>query len=254
MKHKKLLITSLLLLVPFISKASKLEDIKDIRGEKNYFQDLMLDNINMHIDISEFKKYGIDPKEYGINIDTNNNIYIDANDKGDENSNKTPAIIKELDQKKFILSSGTGDWSTELIFTDNKGNFTIKYLDDDASVRYISEGKGRFSLDKKVNDTTYILNLEDFKVTSPTGEVDSKADKKIEYYKMPHGLEAKDNDDKLSKKFTLYLPKRKRSEMSNQVNEWINRRGGHKYIDDYESRIFILVNNDSIFPFLEDVK
>lgn len=256
MKRKKLLLTGLLILVPFISKASKLEDIKDIRGNKNYFEDLMLDNTNMYVDISEFKKYGVDPKEYGVNIEAGKEANKDKN--GEENTQnnaiKTDDIIKELDQKNFLFASGAGAWFTDLTFIDGKGNFKVRFIDDDAQERYISEAKGRFSVDKKVNDTSYILNLDEFEVTSPTGETTYEDNKKVEYYGIPHGMQKKDSESEPSKKFTLYLPYRKRSEMSDDVNSWIDIRGGHSHIDGAESRIFILVNNDATYTFLEDVK
>lgn len=252
MKYKKsiLILVSLFLIYPLVARADdNLEDIKEIRGDKNYYQDLMLDNVNMYIDISQFEKNGVDPKELGVNVSSSNKIYIDANNKRDE---KIPEIIKELNQKSFTFMSGTGAWSTDLEFLDNKGNFKVKYTDADSDRTYIAEAKGKFSFDKKVNETCYILNLENFKVTSPTGEEERKGDLLIEYYKMPHGMESKD-ENKESKKFTLYLPKRKRSEMSDDVNDWINKRGDLKYINDKETRVFILVNNDSVFPFIENV-
>lgn len=239
---------------PIISKADeKLVDIKEIRGEKNHYEDLLLDNVSMYYDISLFDKYNIDPKSLGVNIDSND-IYIDASKKEDKNSKSNSGILGKLNKKNFTLSSGAGAWNTKLKFIDDKGNFEVEFKDTDYDKTYVSKALGKFSIDKKVNDTCYILNLDQIKVTSPTGKSENKNGLNIEYYKMPHGMEAKEGDqDNFAKKFTLYLPHRKRSEMSDKLNSWLNTSYMSKNIDENESRVFILVNNNTIFPFVEDV-
>lgn len=257
MKRKKLLLTGLILLVPFISKASKLEDIKDIRGNKNYFEDLMLDNNNMYIDMNEFKKYKIDPKEYGVNIDSGKEIKIDSNKKENSSNKSSDNILDELSGKTFVFQSGAGGWLTTLNFKDG-GNFNAEYTDADYAYLSVARIEGKFSVDKKVNDTSYILNLDKAKFTTPVGQKENTTidgqNVEVSYTDLPYGF-AKDNESDYSfqDKYTLYLPHRKRSEMSDEVNQWINMRGGDKHIDDYESRVFILVNNSTIDTFLEKI-
>lgn len=258
MKVKNIFLLGLIIISPVTAKASG-EEIKEIRGNKNYFQDLMLDNSNMYIDINDFKKYGLDPKEVGLdlNLDDNIDIDIDANkdyenpnnkDDKKENNDEKSSIIKELSGRNFTFKSGTGEWDTKLKFVDDKGSFEVEYVDVDPDLTYVSKAKGKFSIDEKVNNTAYILKLDEFEITSPTGKSDKKDGKVIKYHEIPHGMEGK---DKNTDKFTLYLPGRERSDMSKDVNDWIEKRET-KGIDKVKSNAYILVNNDEIYTFIED--
>lgn len=251
MKYKKLLLIGLFLFLPFVSKAEdNLEDIKDIRGDKNYFQDLMLDNGNLYIDISLFEKYNQNPKDYGVNLE--------IEDKKDTSKNFTGDILDQLNGKTFSFFSKSDSWKTILTFKEN-GKFSAEYSDNNLDFLHMTKFNGKFSVDKKVNDTTYILNLDQAEITNPSSNKDETVingkEVEVQYSKIPYGF-AKNNksDYSFQDKFTLYLPYRKRSEMSKKVNQWIDIRGDNKYIDNYESRIFILVNNKTIDTFLEEIK
>ena len=237
MKTKKILRLSLILaLIPFL-KASADQDllaIREIRGDKNYFADLLLDNDLMGLSYKQ--KEGME----------------EATKSYEEESTVLSAdpIFEEFEGKVFVFSSGAGAWSTGLEFTDGLGNFDIKFHDSDGNHIYLAEGRGRFVVDQKVDDTCYILRLEDYETTTPTGTIDYDGVLEKEYMEYPHGLQNQDGTG-LNEKYTLYFPHRKRSQMSDQLNQWPFYS---PYIDEYESRIFMIVNNEMIYPFLEHIE
>lgn len=177
----------------------------------------------------------------------------DTSDK----SKNYPHILKDLKGKEFVFSSGAGGWQTVLNFSEN-GNFTAKYEDYDYDSVSICEFNGKFSIDSKVNDTAYILRLDKAEITSPvnTEEVKNIDGKeiKVKYTDLPYGFAVNNDDDhSFQEKFSLYLPLRKRSQMSDKVNEWLDI-SGEKNVEKNITRIYLLVNNKTIDTFREQVK
>ena len=168
-----------------------------------------------------------------------------------------PHILKDLKGKEPVFSSGAGGWQTVLNFSEN-GNFTAKYEDYDYDSVSICEFNGKFSIDSKVNDTAYILRLDKAEITSPvnTEEVKNIDGKeiKVKYTDLPYGFAVNNDDDhSFQEKFSLYLPLRKRSQMSDKVNEWLDI-SGEKNVEKNITRIYLLVNNKTIDTFREQVK
>lgn len=177
----------------------------------------------------------------------------DTSDK----SKNYPHILKDLKGKEFVFSSGAGGWQTVLNFSEN-GNFTAKYEDYDYDSVSVCEFNGKFSIDSRVNDTAYILRLDKAEITSPvnTEEVKNIDGKeiKVKYTDLPYGFAVNNDDDhSFQEKFSLYLPLRKRSQISDKVNEWLDI-SGEKNVEKNITRIYLLVNNKTIDTFREQVK
>lgn len=177
----------------------------------------------------------------------------DTSDK----SKNYPHILKDLKGKEFVFSSGAGGWQTVLNFSEN-GNFTAKYEDYDYDSVSVCEFNGKFSIDSRVNDTAYILRLDKAEITSPVNteevkNIDGK-EMKVKYTDLPYGFAVNNDDDhSFQEKFSLYLPLRKRSQMSDKVNEWLDI-SGEKNVEKNITRIYLLVNNKTIDTFREQVK
>ena len=158
--------------------------------------------------------------------------------------------------KKFRFSSGAGGWQTVLTFSDN-GYFTAKYEDYDYDSVAICEFNGKFSVDSKVNDTAYIFRLDKADITSPVNTEEVKniggKDMTVRYVDLPYGFAVNnDNNHSFQRKFSLYLPLRKRSEMSAEVNEWLDI-SGEKNVEKDITRIYLLINNKTIDTFREQL-
>lgn len=233
MKYKKILIFAFFffILSPLSSKADDLKDIKDIRGDKNYYESLVIDHVGLNYDQT-------------LIMEDDKNILIDENN-----------LLDDLEGKQFIFSSGAGGWWTLVNFEEN-GNFQGEYIDGDYDLTIVNEFEGKFSIDQKVNSTCYILNLDEAKVTSPTGNKDIKhfdngEDMPIEFVELAYGFEiSQDEPFSFQDKFTLYLPTRSRDEISDPVNEWLNRNTANT-MDQYILREYLLVNNSTLYPFRE---
>lgn len=174
-----------------------------------------------------------------------------------DNSNNYPEVLNDLNGKEFRFSSGAGGWWTILNFTEN-GNFTGEYKDYDGESVAVCEFNGKFSIDSKVDETSYTLRLDRAEINTPvnTEEVQNidGQDMTVKYVDIPYGFEASDEKiHSFQDKFTLYLPLRKRSEMSDYVNYLLDITS-NPFIDKDISRVYILVNEINQFPFREQVK
>lgn len=177
----------------------------------------------------------------------------DTSDK----SRNYPELLKDLSGKKFRFSSGAGGWQTVLTFSDN-GYFTAKYEDYDYDSVAICEFNGKFSVDSKVNETAYIFRLDKADITSPVNTEEVKniggKDMTVRYVDLPYGFAVNnDTDHSFQGMFSLYLPLRKRSDMSAEVNHWLDITG-EKNVEKDISRIYLLVNNKTIDTFREKVE
>lgn len=199
----------------------------------------------------------LSPAQNSENSSSKNESYLSfRNSDTSDKSGNYPELLKDLSGKKFRFSSGAGGWQTVLTFSDN-GYFTAKYEDYDYDSVAICEFNGKFSVDTKVNETAYIFRLDKADITSPvnTEEVKNIGGKNmtVRYVDLPYGFAVNnDSDHSFQGKFSLYLPLRKRSEMSAEVNEWLDI-SGEKNVEKDITRIYLLINNKTIDTFREQV-
>ena len=187
----------------------------------------------------------------------NNSSRKFVNSDTSDNSSNHLEVLNDLNGKKFVFSSGAGGWQTVLNFSEN-GNFTAKYEDYDFDSVAICEFNGKLSIDSKVNETAYILRLDRAEITTPinTEEVKNIGGKNmtVRYVDLPYGFAVNnDSNHSFQGMFSLYLPLRKRSEMSAEVNHWLDITG-EKNVEKDISRIYLLVNNKTIDTFREKVE
>lgn len=226
------LICGLIIFIPILSKASKLVDIKDIRGEKNHYIDFLFNNTVMQCDISQVQKK------------SQANSEDDKRWEGD--------ILKELSGKSFSFYSGVGAWMTNLNFTDDKGSFEADFHDSDVNQVQYASCKGKFEVVERIDDTAFKLKLKDVKTTSKVGEsyVNGKSNIGL---KVPYGFDTSGNPDKYNSFYTLYLPKRLKSQTNETIYAQAYAITDKAYINDYESRIFILGNDSTLAGFAENI-
>lgn len=237
MKKKKLIILFILGLIFFPIKSYGFEDlisIKEIRGEKNYFYDRVFKSRSSIVG----------------DFSSRNNNTTETYSKNLENQD----ILKDLIGKKFILQGEDGDWFTVIHFGEEAGTFDLSYKYEDESTIYLTNGLGKFEINQKIDDLTYSLRLVEY--TSFGNEPFSYGDeKKYKLVEVPYGFQTNDqSENEICRDYTLYLPFKKRNQMENAVNEWIGFPSRTKYIDEDESRVYILVNDNLKVPFIEKVE
>lgn len=237
MKKKKLIILFILCLIFLPIKTYGQEDlisIKEIRGEKNYFYDRV------------FKLRSSIVRDFS----ERNNKSTETYSKNLENQD----ILKDLIGKELILQEEGGNWFTKIHFREEAGTFDLSYKYEDESTIYLTNGLGKFEINQKIDDLTYSLKLVDY---LPIGNVpfSDKDEKKYESVEVPYGFQTNDpTENEICRDYTLYLPLKKRSQMEDAVNEWIGFPSRKKYIDEDESRVYILVNDNLKVPFIENVE
>lgn len=234
---KKLgLILGFIIFIPSLTHASKLVDIKEIRGDKNHYMDFLFNNTEMICDKNDLQGKSRE----------------NSQEKSEDNKRWEGDILKELSGKSFSFYSGLGAWMTNLTFTDGKGNFEASFSDSDIDQVQGAECVGKFDLVERIDDTSYKLKLSNVKTTSQIGE--SYVNGKLNIgKKVPYGFESSENPDEYSTSFTLYLPKRLKSQIDENVYAWAYNVTDHAYIDDYQSRIFILANDSTKAGFAENI-
>lgn len=245
MKNRKIIAFALAIGLLFSTKSlaseNALENIVDIRGKTNHYYD----QVFSHQANSDSKKAKKSEKGKLVKIDESN-------------------VLDDLEGKEFIFTSGAGGWQTVLNFTKD-GKFTGIYKDYDATSLVENDFEGQFVVDSKVNETCYILELVNPKVTSPTGQSfkvkSSGEDITGKYVDLAYGFEkvspnSKDYNNEpfeFQDKFTLYTPYRKFDEMSDELKSWLGPSYG-MHTDYGESNQYILVNNATIEPFVENIE
>lgn len=260
MKNKKLLILTLIMacLSPLISQAESLRSIEDVRGKENHFADIAINYDGPLFDYIQLRNYDV-PKRDNASLkeipeEKTKSEDIKSYTKDQIYALNENTIIKELDDTRFVFDSGASGWWSELIF-DKGGKFTGHYVDGDYNESVECTIEGKFVVDSKVNDTTYIIKLVDPVITSPSNRsyVRQEQDREVTNYYVDHfyGF-AKDDLQNFSfqDKFTLYTPYRRYDEMSPEVNKWL-RMNGDKAEGDSETSKFIIVNNSTIETFIQ---
>lgn len=238
MTKKKLIILFILGLIFLPIKTYGQEDlisIKEIRGEKNYFYDRVFKSRSSIV--RDFSKRNNKPTEtYSKNLENQD-------------------LLKDLIGKELILQEEEGgNWFTKIHFREEAGTFDLSYKYEDESTIYLTNGLGKFEVSQKIDDLTYSLRLVEY--TSFGNEPFSYGDeKKYKLVEVPYGFQTNDqSENEICRDYTLYLPFKKRSQMEDTVNEWIGFPSRKKYIDEDESRVYILVNDNLKVPFIEKVE
>ena len=234
------------------NKKAKNKDKKNKKSEKKNVKNKNTKNNNENSEKNTENTNQDAPKP-----SQNNSSRKFVNSDTSDNSGNHLEVLNDLNGKKFVFSSGAGGWQTVLNFSEN-GNFTAKYEDYDLNSVAICEFNGKLSIDSKVNETAYILRLDRAEITTPinTEEVKNIGGKNmtVRYVDLPYGFAVNnDSDHSFQGMFSLYLPLRKRSEMSAEVNHWLDITG-EKNVEKDISRIYLLVNNKTIDTFREKVE
>ncbi len=113
---------------------------------------------------------------------------------------------------EFVFSSGAGGWATTLTIRPD-GTFDGIYSDSDYMEMYFSTFDGRFGQPRKTGDHTYVVKIEDFRVTNDQDKV--FYEEGVEYIPAnPYGM---DNTDEL----ILYVPGMPISEMPEDCRSWL---------------------------------
>lgn len=245
LNKKLLIICGLVIFIPILSKASSLIDIKEIRGDKNYFADLVLFNVEMAYDESMLSK-NMYPNDTKPKKENSKSFYSDDRWEGD--------ILEELSGKKFLFCAPAGGRANFLQFIDGNGNFFADYIDYNVDVDNGASCKGRFEVVERIDDTSFKLKLAQVETISKIGEytIDGKTFCGLE---VPCGLSFDNNEPGYNTNYTLYLPKRLKSQIDEDVYWWARWAiTDDSYLNDYDSRIFILANDYTKEAFSEYIK
>ena len=140
-----------------------------------------------------------------------------------------PEVIKDnrrltysdIKDKEFVFRSGVGAWRT-IIKIKSNGSFTGYYYDQDSDIIYECRFSGKFSPLKRAGPYTYRMKCLSLKTYGKKGQKRIEGDKTYITH-VPYGFE------KLGR-FYLYLPGKKRSELSEEFMSWEARY----YINDQE--------------------
>lgn len=131
-------------------------------------------------------------------------------------------LFDELMDKSFVFSSGVGAWGTTFTFTNN-GQFSGKFSDANGPEVIVSEFTGQFNINEEMDEFTYLLELDEFQITSDTGKEEKDGDMTITYVDEPHGFQSG------SSMFELYLPYKPKSEVSEEYLSWVYGQANNEY-------------------------
>ena len=131
-------------------------------------------------------------------------------------------LFDELMDKSFVFSSGVGAWGTIFTFTNN-GQFSGKFSDANGPEVIVSEFTGQFNISEEMDEFTYLLELDEFQITSDTGKEEKDGDMTITYVDEPHGFQSG------SSMFELYLPYKPKSEVSEEYLSWVYGQANNEY-------------------------
>lgn len=74
-----------------------------------------------------------------------------------------------------------------------------------------------------MDEFTYLLELDEFQITSDTGKEEKDGDMTITYVDEPHGFQSG------SSMFELYLPYKPKSEVSEEYLSWVYGQANNEY-------------------------
>lgn len=131
-------------------------------------------------------------------------------------------LYDEINGKSFIFSSGAGAWRTSIRFIED-GEFSGVYSDANGPEVIISEFTGRFDIQEKMDEFTYLLDLNTLQITSDTGKEEVDGDMTITYVDEPHGFQSG------SSEFELYLPYKPKNQVSNEYLSWVYGQANNEY-------------------------
>ena len=138
-------------------------------------------------------------------------------------SSADDSILKELDKKSFIYSSGAGGWANIFEFGPG-GTFKGTYSDSNMGetgdgypngTRYQSDYTGTFKDPKKVGEHEYTLTLESLELKRSEGESEIEDGVLVEYTE-PYGLDGLKPGDKVR----LLIPGFSLSDLTEEQASW----------------------------------
>ena len=129
--------------------------------------------------------------------------------------------FEDLQDVRFAFSSGVGGWGT-LLRIEPDGSFSGEFHDSDMGVTgedypngtlYLSQFNGVFSLPEKVDDYTYVFQIEQISLSEEEGTEEIRDGVKV-IYSEPYGLENSEN-------FYLFLPGSSLESLPEEYLDWI---------------------------------
>ena len=166
-----------------------------------------------------------------------------AQKKEEKEASKEVDLFEEMSHWNFTFCSGAGGWETNMNVQPD-GTFKGTYYDSDMGdtgdgypdgTLYECNFLGKFSAPRKVDDYTYMLEIDDIKYENEPGKEEIKNNLHM-IYSEPYGIEevvAKSAD------LFVYLPGRPTKDISDEFWSWVGylRYGTYlgkdfEYVDD----------------------
>lgn len=154
-------------------------------------------------------------------------------------------IYDQLDGKTFYKNIPSAAYAIHFY---EDGYFDAGYRTGNGDYRGIYLTNGKYDIVEKIDDDTYKVELVKYEYETEDGKHTYKNNGDFVVEVVSIGGDASDKLD--TGDIYLYLPYRKRSEMSDTVNEYLDWVMP-KEVYDYESMIYLLVNNSTIDVFYE---
>lgn len=137
----------------------------------------------------------------------------DTKQSTDANQSAETFDFSKISNLEFSYSSGVGSWAT-LLYVKEDGSFSGNYHDVDADVTYCSDFTGKFTPATKVNDYTYVMEIESIEL-SKTPNTEEDVDGVHYIYTDAAGLAE-------AKKLYIYLPGASLSKLPTEYLDWLN--------------------------------
>lgn len=133
---------------------------------------------------------------------------------------KDTVCFQQLKGNRFVLASGAGAWSTELLIGED-GSFTGTYHDSDMGssgpgypngTRYFSEFTGQFTEPEKVNEYTYRMTIDTIEYANEVG-TEEILDEILYSYSDAYGIAG-------AEEILIYLPGAPTAELPEDYVIW----------------------------------